>query len=134
MNAMHEFGLSAAVVLLLATGGCGNAGPPPNALEVRKDAAEGAKREAEARMDATYDREQVRKHALEAQAGGAPADPASTRNAALASAEATYAAAVLRCDAQTGESRTPCRERADSELASAKARANSETSLPRPKS
>lgn len=76
MNAILRCGSTAAAVLLLQLGGCGNASPPPDAAEVRKSAAEGAKHEAEARMDAIYDREQSRKHALEAQSGAAPPDVA----------------------------------------------------------
>ena len=124
MNTMHRTMVAAACALMFAVGGCSNGGGSAQATaEVRKDAAEGAKREAEARMDATYDREQARKHALDVPGGGAPADAASARGAALTAADAAHVTAVSACDAQSRESQARCRERADSELATAKARA-----------
>ena len=122
MNTMHGLGLSAAVALLLAIGGCGSGVSAQSTAEVRKDAAEGAKRDAEALMDATYVKEQARKHALDAQAGSAPADAASSRAASLAAADASHAEALGRCGSQPMDSRAPCTERADSELATARAR------------
>jgi predicted small lipoprotein YifL len=128
MKVMHRIGLSTAAALLLAVTGCGNAGPAQSTAQVRRDASESAKREAEALMDASYAREQARKHALDASARGATADAASARTAALASAETTYATALLRCNAQAGASKASCTERADSERATARARAEAATS------
>lgn len=127
MHVMHHIGLGTAVALLLAVTGCGNAGPAQSTAKVRRDASEAANREAEARMDATYDREQAHKHALELAAGGAPTGSPSTRNA-LAAAEATYADALLRCNAQAGPAKASCTKRADSERATARARADAATS------
>ena len=129
MNEIHRIGLGAAAVLVLAIagGGCGNSGPAPSTLEVRRGASEAAKLEAEARMDATYEREQARKHASGPGANGTPGDAASVRSSALASAEAAHAAALLRCNVQPGDSLAACRERADSELATARARAEAAT-------
>jgi hypothetical protein len=123
MNTMHRLGLGVTIALLLAVGGCGNGVSAQSTAEVRKGAAEGAKRDAEALMDATYAREQARKHALNGEGAAAPGDAASTRVAALASADAVHAAAISRCDAQPAEPSGPCKERADSELATARARA-----------
>jgi hypothetical protein len=123
MNRIIQISLSGAVALLLAMGGCGSGGGAQSTAEVRKDAAEAATREAEARMDATYGKEQARKHASESQAAGAMADPAHTRSAALASAEASHASAVSRCEGEAVEAYAACKERAESEFATAKARA-----------
>ena len=74
-------------------------------------------------MDATYEREQARRRAPAPQGNGASGDVASVRSAALASAEAAHAASLLRCNAQSGDLQVSCKERAESELATARARA-----------
>lgn len=128
MNTMRRIGLSTVVASLLAVAACGSAGPAQSTAEVRRNASEAAKREAEARMDATYDREQAHKHALDASAGGATTDRLAARTAALAAAETTYADALLRCNAQAGAPKASCTERAESERAAARARAEAATS------
>ena len=127
MTIMHQIGLSAATALLFATGGCGSAGPATPTAEIRSNASEAAKREAEARMDATYERDQARKRAIAGQTGGAPPDAAAARIAAHASAELNHTAALLRCNGQPEDSRSSCKERAESEFATANARADAST-------
>jgi hypothetical protein len=123
MNRMLEVSLGGVVAVLLAMGGCGSGGGAQSTAEVRKGASEVATREAEARMDATYDKEQARKHTSDSQPVRGMPDAGAHRSAALASAEASHAAAISRCEGQAVDVYAACKERAESEFATAKAQA-----------
>ncbi len=131
MNERHRIGSGAATALVVTIliAGCGNQAPAPTTLEVRRGASEAAKLEAEARMDATYEREQARKREREPgpEDRGAQESRAPARNAALAAAEAAHAAGLVRCNEKPSDLLTACKERADAELAAARARAGPAT-------
>jgi hypothetical protein len=57
MNKLGYAAAGAAVAVLLFVSACGQSAPAQTPDEIRSHAAEGAKAEAEARMDATYRRE-----------------------------------------------------------------------------
>jgi hypothetical protein len=110
VNKISQPAAVAAFAALLAVSACGQdlAGRTPTAI--RSAAAEGAKAEAEARMDATYQREQTAKQELaRSQNDAARAEVDRTPDAA-ASADRRTARQLANkdCESESADPRTSC--------------------------
>jgi hypothetical protein len=121
MKAFAQSVLIACSVTLLATAGCAQQLPANTQADVSQAAAQGARdvatvrnevehRVQDAQRDLTAKEEEVRRAAA-----------AGDRKLTVAQAEATHDVAIRRCEFQTGEARTACRNQADDALSALKA-------------
>jgi ABC-type glycerol-3-phosphate transport system substrate-binding protein len=110
VNKINQAAAIAAFAALLAVSACGQSSPAQTPTEIRSAAAEGAKAEAESRMDATYNREQTAKHELErAENVAAQAEAERTADAgASADGRTTRGRPSKECESESADPRTSC--------------------------
>ena len=110
MTEIYRPAAVAAFAALLAVSACGQDAPAQTPTEIRSNATEGAKAEAEARMDAAYNREQTAKHELERRENDAARAEADRVPDAAGSADHRTERKLTNkdCDPESRDSRTSC--------------------------
>lgn len=116
---------SAAIALLLTVTACTKEYSTSEArADVSKVKAEAAKDVAKAQNKADATMASATEDVNEAQRDAAQAFAGATRDVKVAEADAANKVASERCQSQTGQARTTCKNVADTEYAAAKARAD----------
>jgi F0F1-type ATP synthase membrane subunit b/b' len=105
----------------IAAAGCAQQSPAQTQADVDKAAAQGAHDVATARHEAEQKVEEAQRDLTRKEDDVVRAAAAGDRKLTVAEAEARYQVALQRCDFQTGDARSTCRERADAAMSGAKA-------------
>jgi hypothetical protein len=110
VNKINQTAAVATFAALLAVSACGQDVPARTPTEIRSAAAEGAKAEAEARMDASYKREQTAKQELKRSQNDAALAEVSRTPDAAASADRRTARQLANadCESESADPRTSC--------------------------
>jgi hypothetical protein len=133
MNKLKHAAMFAALTVLLTVTACGQETPAQSRADIRKAAAEGAKTEALARMDAAWKIDEARRQLARAQTDVTTVEVGATRDVTVAEAEAEHKVAIARCEAQSKDARALCKKQADSDLAAAKLHADATRTATDPK-
>jgi hypothetical protein len=113
----------AGLLLVLSVGACSAKSPAQAQDEVAKAETTGEQGISDAKEAAATSMANARKDLTNTQLDVAQDGAEAARTIEVAKAEAAYKVALARCDGDTGDARTACRNLADKELATAKANA-----------
>jgi hypothetical protein len=114
-------GVAACFGILLGAAGCAQQSPAQTQVDVNRAATQGAKDVAAARQQADSRVEDAQRDLTRKEDEVTRAAAAGDRSLTIAQSEAAHRVALQRCDFQTGDARTICKNQADEALSAAKA-------------